>query len=92
MGQIREPAKHIHAPLQPAYKAGHSKEMDLIEVQNDMLINCSLDNHGMAVIILLDLSSAFDAIEQAILLEITDALYSYGRGGLLEQFRSYLTG
>ena len=47
--------------FQSAYKANHSTETALLRVHNDMLF--SIDHGGGGILVLLDLSSAFDTID-----------------------------
>ena len=47
-------------PLQSAYRDEHSTETVLIEVQNDIL--SALDAGSSAILLMLDLSAAFDTI------------------------------
>ena len=56
-----------HQMYQSAYKKFHSTETDLLKIQDDIL--CSIDNGDAVVLILLDLSAAFDLIDHVILLE-----------------------
>ena len=51
---------------QSAYKKFHSTETALLKIHNDML--SSMDNGKVTALTLLDLSSAFDTIDQTILL------------------------
>ena len=69
----------LHEPMQSAYRACHSTETALVRVQNDILR--TLDQGGAAILVLLDLSAAFDTIDHSILgwsqfLELKDLLYS----------------
>ena len=57
----------IHEVLHSAYKQNHTTETALLKVQNDLLM--AIDAYGGAVLILLDLSAAFDTIDQTILLQ-----------------------
>jgi hypothetical protein len=52
---------NLHDQLQSAYKAHHSNETALLKVQNDIL--CALGKQGVTVLVLLDLSAAFDTID-----------------------------
>ena len=57
----------LHEPLQSAYKAGHSAETALLRVHNDVFAN--MDNHSATVLVLLDLSAAFDTIDYSVLFD-----------------------
>ena len=52
--------------LQPAYKKQHSCETALLRVQNDILM--ALDSKKCVILLLLDLSAAFDTVDHEILL------------------------
>ena len=56
----------LNEKFQSAYKACHSTETALIRVQNDILV--SMDQHYGVVLVLLDLSAAFDTIDHDNLL------------------------
>ena len=63
----------------------HSTETALLRVQNDLLR--AVDTHGGAILVLLDLSAAFDTIDHHRLES------SFGiQGKALDWFHSYLTG
>ena len=51
---------------QSAYKAGHSVETALLKVKSD--IDVAMDNNCGTILVLLDLTAAFDTIDHAILL------------------------
>ena len=53
-------------PVQSGYRDKHSTETDLIKVQNDIL--SALDAGSSAILLMLDLSAAFDTIDHDILL------------------------
>ena len=57
----------LHDPFQSVYKVAHGMETALLKVQNDILR--TVDSGAVAVLVLLDLSAAFDTIDHAILLE-----------------------
>ena len=57
---------HLHTPSQSAYRPLHSTETALLKIQNDILI--SLDSSKGVMLILLDLSAAFDTIDHGVLL------------------------
>ena len=73
-------------PLQSAYRDKHSTETALIKVQNDILSAGS-----SAILLMLDLSAAFDTIDHDILLSRLCNVYGI-TGNALDWFRSYLTG
>ena len=56
----------LRDPFQSAYRAGHSTETALIRVKND--IATALDRKCTTILVLLDLSCAFDTINHDILL------------------------
>ena len=60
--------------MQSAYRMGHSTETALLRVHND--IASALDNKCRAVLVMLDLSAAFDVIDHGILYKRLE--YSYG--------------
>ena len=63
----------LHETLQSAYKAKHSTETALVKVQNDILLE--LDKKRGVILVLLDLSAAFDTIDHGVLLKLlTDRL------------------
>ena len=56
----------LNESLQSAYKKHHSCETALLRVQNDILK--SIDNKQCVVLLMLDLSAAFDTVNHKILL------------------------
>ena len=74
----------LHDTLQSAYNTTHSTESALLKVQNDILR--TVDHSGVAVLVLLDLSAAFDTIDHSILLD--RMRHQLGINGV----ESYLTG
>jgi hypothetical protein len=56
----------LNETFQSAYKKYHSCETALIRVQNDMLK--AIDNKKCGILLLLDLSAAFDTVDHEILL------------------------
>ena len=71
------------------YRDKHSTETALIKVQNDIL--SALDTCSSAILLMLELSAAFDTIYQDILLSRLCNVYGI-TGKALDWFRSYLTG
>ena len=59
-------AQKQHEPMQSAYRHGHSTEITLLTVQIDILRN--VDNQRVTILLLLDLSAAFDTVSHRILL------------------------
>ena len=57
----------LNKPFQSAYKELHSTETALLRVKNEILM--ALDNQHCVLLILLDLSAAFDTVDHAVLLE-----------------------
>ena len=51
-------ANQLNEPLQSAYKPLHSCETALVRVQNDILV--AIDKRHCVILLLLDLSAAFD--------------------------------
>ena len=54
--------------FQSAYKLHHSTETALVRVQNDIL--CATDSNHSVILLLLDLSAAFDTEDHSILLSV----------------------
>ena len=80
---------NLHEVMQSAYKQFHSTETALIRVQNDILVN--MDKKRGVILVLLDLSAAFDTIDHATLLDVLQHRLGIS-GTALEWFKSYLSG
>ena len=80
---------NLHEHLQSAYKPGHSTETALVKVQNDILT--SIDQHGVVILVMLDLSAAFDTIDHDILCSRMENTLGI-TGQALAWFKSYLSG
>ncbi len=73
---------------QSAYKKDHSTETALTKVHSDILM--ALDRHEGVLLVLLDLSSAFDTVDHEKLLDILYHRLGF-RDKVLAWFRSYLS-
>ena len=80
---------HLYANMQSAYRRFHSTETALLRVTNDLLR--AVDQHHEAVLVLLDLSAAFDTIDHGILLQRLTTRYGI-TSSALAWFTSYLKG
>ena len=79
---------NICVPNQSAYKPNHSVETALVCVQNDILR--AIDNHNTVIMLLLDLSAAFDTVDHNVMLH--RLLHDVGVGQTaLNWFKSYLS-
>ena len=78
----------LHEMHQSAYRKFHSTETALLEIQNDILK--SLDMGNNTILVLLDLSAAFDTIDHGILLRRLEQHFHIS-GKPLAWMKSYLT-
>ena len=70
---------------QSAYKRNHSTETALIRVHSDIAM--AIDQHDSVILVLLDLSAAFDTVDHGILLSRLSNRFGI-TGTVLEWFRS----
>ena len=73
--------------LQSAYRKRYSTETALLKVQNDILLN--MDRQHVTLLVLLDLSAAFDTVNHDILLRRLKTTFGI-TGTALQWFSSYL--
>ena len=79
----------LHCPEQSAYKKNCSTETLLVRIWNDLLV--ASDEKSATVVMMLDLSAAFDTVDHDLLLHIL--MKEIGlRGTVLKWFESFLKG
>jgi len=74
--------------LQSAYHPGYSTETALLKVKNDILMN--MDNQQVTLLVLLDLSAAFDTVDHSILCNRLTTDFGI-TGTVLDWLQSYLS-
>ena len=79
----------LYPLLQSAYRQYHSTETALVKVANDILLD--MNSQRVTLLVLLDLSAAFDTVDHEILLRRLTTSFSI-RGKALEWFSSYFSG
>ena len=79
---------HIHEVYQSSYKKLHSTETALTSVLDDILR--AVDDKNNVILLMLDLSSAFDTLDHSILLNRYESMLGIKRTAL-EWFKSYLS-
>ena len=79
----------MYSTLLSAYRAGHRTDTALLKVHNDILLN--MDHQRVALLVLLDLSSAFDTVDHEVLLFRLEVTFGIADTAL-QWFRSYLAG
>ena len=82
-------SNYLHIPNQSGYKTGYSCETLLVRLVNDLYMN--LDNGKCTVLLLLDLSAAFDTVDHELLLDILQNEIGLS-GTVLKWFESFLRG
>ena len=79
---------NLYDPQQSAYRAFHSTETALVKVQDDIM--CSIDNGHVAMLVLLDLSAAFDTVSHELLLQRLSTCFGFSDTAL-QWIRSYIS-
>ena len=79
---------NLYPSVQSAYRERHSTETALLKVQSDILT--ALDSGSGAVLLMLDLSAAFETIDHGILLSRLNSLHGIN-GDALDCFKYYLS-
>ena len=79
----------LYNTMQSGYRANHSCETLLVTMMDD--IRLEIEEGRIAVVVLLDLSAAFDTIDHDILLKKLCSDFGI-TGNVLHWFRSYLKG
>ena len=79
----------LYPLFQSTYRRYHSTETALVKVANDILLN--MNTQRVTLLVLLDLSAAFDTVDHGILLKRLNTTFGI-RGKVLEWFSSYLLG
>ena len=89
MSQLQEYMQEngLYGKAQSAYRKNHSTESALLRVHNDVLR--ALDQRKEIILVLLDLSAAFDTVDHHILLRRLRDRYGIC-GDVLQWFESYL--
>ena len=82
-------SNNLYPSFQSAYRKFHSTETALLKVTNDILR--TLDNHQDVILVMLDLSSAFDTLDHDILLARLESYFGFS-DTVIKWFKSYLTG
>ena len=79
----------LNHPYQSAYRRHHSVETALTKVYNDIML--ALDREEGAILVVLDLSAAFDTVDHTILLSRLESRFGLS-GPVLNWLESYLSG
>jgi len=78
---------NLDGELQSAYRSMHSTETALLKVISD--IRCSIENNQVVILLLLDLSAAFDTVDYQILFDRLARQLGI-KGVILKWLKSYL--
>ena len=79
---------NLFSSFQSAHRPGHNTETALLKVVNDLLL--AMDDGKLLVLVLLDLSAAFDTTDHDILFHCLQHVFGI-QGTVLSWFRSHVT-
>ena len=79
----------LHVPTQFGYKRHHSCESFLLKLIDDILV--TIDRKLGVVVLIIDLSAAFDTVDHTVLLNILQSKYHI-TGSALLWFKAFLSG
>jgi len=79
----------LYGKVQSAYRKGHSTETALLKIHNDVML--ALDKRLDVILVLLDLSAAFDTIDHSILFQRLHIRFGLS-GNVLNWIKSFLCG
>ena len=79
---------NLHATHQSGYRKNHSCETATLTIYNDLL--CLNDTKSKVVLLLLDLSAAFDTVNHGILIAKLKKIYGL-KSTVIKWFKSYLS-
>ena len=82
-------ANSLHSTSQYGYKKNHSVETLMLKLVDDILI--AVDKKFGVVMLIVDLSAAFDTVDHLLLMRILQDRYKIG-GSALSWIQSFLTG
>ena len=74
---------NLHENFQSAYKVHHSTETVMVKVQDDTCILHAIDGNKAVVLLMLDLSAAFDTVSHEILLDRLSQCYGVTGSGMV---------
>ena len=80
---------NLYPVFQSAYRREHSTETALLRVVDDILHN--MNRQHVTILVLLNLSSAFDTVDHNIMIRPLDMSFGI-TGTALQWLRSYLSG
>ena len=78
----------LYEPNQSAYRSCHSTETALLRITNDCL--CAMDDNRCMLLVMLDLSAAFDTVSHSILIRRMEKMYGL-TGDVLKWMQSYFS-